>query len=89
MHLGKLSLDFSDLKQLKILLLSLYTPRLCFVIFVQAATFALGNAAYHSDSLYKALTPAVPLLVDSLTDSVARTRANAAGENLANSLIVS
>ncbi|RMX51397.1 hypothetical protein pdam_00020807 [Pocillopora damicornis] len=45
----------------------------------KAATFALGNAAYHSDSLYKALTPAVPLLVDSLTDSVARTRANAAG----------
>lgn len=45
----------------------------------KAATFALGNAAYHSDSLYKALTPAVPLLVDSLTDSFARTRANAAG----------
>lgn len=45
----------------------------------KAATFALGNASYHSDSLYKALTPAVPLLVDSLTDSVARTRANAAG----------
>lgn len=41
----------------------------------------MGNAAYHSDSLYTALNPAVPLLVDLLTDSVARTRANAAGKN--------
>ena len=47
----------------------------------QTASFAIGNAAYHSDSLYPALSPAVPLLVDLLTDSVARTRANAAGES--------
>ena len=40
----------------------------------------MGNAAYHSDSLYSALGPFVPLLVDLLTDSVARTRANAAGK---------
>lgn len=45
----------------------------------KTASFAIGNAAYHSDSLYPALSPAVPLLVDLLTDSVARTRANAAG----------
>ncbi|KAM7446259.1 Serine/threonine-protein kinase 36 [Porites harrisoni] len=45
----------------------------------KTASFAIGNAAYHSDSLYPALSPAVPLLVDLLTDSLARTRANAAG----------
>ena len=43
----------------------------------------MGNAAYHSDSLYTVLSPAVPLLVDLLSDSVARTRANAAGKELA------
>jgi len=45
----------------------------------KTASFAVGNAAYHSDSLYTLLSPAVPLLVVLLTDSVARTRANAAG----------
>ncbi|XP_068679432.1 serine/threonine-protein kinase 36-like [Montipora foliosa] len=45
----------------------------------KTASFAIGNAAYHSDSLYTALSPAIPMLVDLLTDSVARTRANAAG----------
>ncbi|XP_020613754.1 serine/threonine-protein kinase 36-like isoform X3 [Orbicella faveolata] len=45
----------------------------------KTASFAVGNAAYHSDSLYTQLSPAVPLLVALLTDSVARTRANAAG----------
>ena len=47
----------------------------------QTASFAVGNAAYHSDTLYTPLSPAVPRLVVLLTDSVARTRANAAGEN--------
>lgn len=48
--------------------------------FFKSASFAIGNAAYHSDTLYTALSPAVPPLVDLLTDSVARTRANAAGK---------
>ncbi|XP_015748403.1 PREDICTED: serine/threonine-protein kinase 36-like [Acropora digitifera] len=46
----------------------------------KTASFAVGNAAYHSDSLYTSLSQAIPMLVDLLTDSVARTRANAAGE---------
>ncbi|XP_044173674.1 serine/threonine-protein kinase 36-like isoform X3 [Acropora millepora] len=45
----------------------------------KTASFAVGNAAYHSDSLYTSLSQAIPMLVDLLTDSVARTRANAAG----------
>ena len=49
-------------------------------LFFKTACFAIGNAAYHSDSLYTALSPAIPMLVDLLTDSVARTRANAAGK---------
>lgn len=45
----------------------------------KAASFAVGNAACHSDLLYTALSPAVPSLVALLTDLVARTRANVAG----------
>ncbi|GBG32004.1 Serine/threonine-protein kinase TIO [Hondaea fermentalgiana] len=43
------------------------------------ACFAVGNAAYHSDYLYKLLAPAVPLLVHLLSDREKKTRANAAG----------
>ncbi|XP_048582093.1 serine/threonine-protein kinase 36 isoform X2 [Nematostella vectensis] len=45
----------------------------------KAASYALGNAAYHSDSLYSLLAPVIPQLVELLTDSVPRTRANVAG----------
>lgn len=54
-----------------------------FLSLSQTASFAVGNAAYHSDTLYTPLSPAVPLLVVLLTDSVARSRANAAGKNFA------
>ncbi|EDO31544.1 predicted protein, partial [Nematostella vectensis] len=47
----------------------------------KAASYALGNAAYHSDSLYSLLAPVIPQLVELLTDSVPRTRANVAGKS--------
>lgn len=44
------------------------------------AAFAVGNAAFHSDSLYPALRPAVRLLVDMIRrEGDDKTRANAAG----------
>ncbi len=44
------------------------------------AAFAVGNAAFHSDSLYPHLRVTVPALVDALRyDEVHKTRANAAG----------
>lgn len=45
----------------------------------KAATFAVGNAAYHSGDLYSQLVPAIPPLVQLLSDSMMRTRTNAAG----------
>ena len=43
------------------------------------ACFAVGNAAFHSDALYAALVPSVPLLKTALLDADDKTRANAAG----------
>jgi fused len=43
------------------------------------ACFAVGNAGFHNDSLYEALRPCVPFLVELLKDSEEKTRANAAG----------
>ncbi|XP_070572421.1 serine/threonine-protein kinase 36-like [Ptychodera flava] len=45
----------------------------------KTASFAVGNAAYHNDTLYSQLSAAIPILVDLLGDSVSKTRANAAG----------
>ena len=41
--------------------------------------FAVGNAAFHSALLYPHLAPAIGPLVDLLSDSEEKTRANAAG----------
>jgi fused-like protein len=43
------------------------------------ASFAVGNAAFHSALLYPHLAPAIGPLVDLLSDSEEKTRANAAG----------
>eukprot|EP00741_Cyanophora_paradoxa_P004992 tig00000842_g4839.t1 len=43
------------------------------------ASFAIGNAGFHNDSLYDALRPCIPALVILLKDSEEKTRANAAG----------
>ena len=43
------------------------------------ASFALGNAAFHSDHLYEHLGRAIPLLNQLLKDEEPKTRANAAG----------
>lgn len=43
------------------------------------ACFAVGNAGFHSAKLYEDLRPCVKLLVDLLSDSEEKTRANAAG----------
>ncbi|KAF1331747.1 Ulk/fused protein kinase, partial [Globisporangium splendens] len=43
------------------------------------ACFAIGNAAFHNDSLYSALQPAIPLLIQNLRDSEEKTRSNAGG----------
>lgn len=47
----------------------------------KAASYAVGNAAYHSADLYSQLGAAVPSLVQLLTDPVGRTRCNAAGRS--------
>ncbi|XP_052801977.1 serine/threonine-protein kinase 36-like isoform X1 [Mya arenaria] len=44
----------------------------------KGASYAVGNAAFHSDSLYVKLKPAVPQLVELLKDPVSKTRINAA-----------
>ncbi|KAG2508775.1 hypothetical protein JM18_009101 [Phytophthora kernoviae] len=43
------------------------------------ACFAIGNAAFHSDELYDALQPAIPLLVQNLRNEEEKTRSNAGG----------
>lgn len=43
------------------------------------ASFAVGNAAFHSALLYAHLAPAIGPLVDLLSDQDEKTRANAAG----------
>lgn len=43
------------------------------------ACFAIGNAGFHSDTLYPSLRLAIPSLTKLLSDSESKTRANAAG----------
>ncbi|GAB9464895.1 Ulk/fused protein kinase [Globisporangium polare] len=43
------------------------------------ACFAIGNAAFHNNSLYSALQPAIPLLIQNLHDPEEKTRSNAGG----------
>ncbi|TMW57103.1 hypothetical protein Poli38472_003028 [Pythium oligandrum] len=43
------------------------------------ACFAIGNAAFHSDRLYKALRSSIPALIQNLHDEDEKTRSNAAG----------
>ena len=43
------------------------------------ACFAIGNAGFHNNFLYRDLTPAVKVLVNLLNDDEDRTRANASG----------
>ena len=43
------------------------------------ACFAVGNAGFHNDLIYENLRPCVPLLVNLLSDTEEKTRANAAG----------
>lgn len=46
----------------------------------KAASYAVGNAAFHSGDLYHILKPAIPLLIALLEDPVAKTRANSASK---------
>lgn len=43
------------------------------------ASFAVGNCAFHSDVLYRDLSPSIPQLLRLLEDADEKTRANAAG----------
>ncbi|KAE8894881.1 Serine/threonine-protein kinase [Phytophthora fragariae] len=43
------------------------------------ACFAIGNAAFHNGELYRALRPAIPLLVQNLHNDEEKTRSNAGG----------
>ncbi|KAK1941933.1 Serine/threonine-protein kinase TIO [Phytophthora citrophthora] len=43
------------------------------------ACFAIGNAAFHSDTLYDALRPAIPYLIQNLHNEEDKTRSNAGG----------
>lgn len=43
------------------------------------ACFVIGNAAFHSNALYRALQPAIPLLIQNLHDREEKTRSNAGG----------
>ncbi|CAB4017334.1 serine threonine- kinase 36-like, partial [Paramuricea clavata] len=44
----------------------------------KASSYIIGNAAFHSDSLYTTLSPSIPILVQLLSDPLPRTRSNAA-----------
>eukprot|EP01039_Chlorochromonas_danica_P000352 gene348-377_t len=43
------------------------------------ASFAVGNAAFHSQALYSHLEPSLPALLKAMSDKDEKTRANAAG----------
>eukprot|EP00755_Sulcionema_specki_P010988 Sspe_Gene.47904::Locus_24661_Transcript_1_1_Confidence_1.000_Length_3507::g.47904::m.47904/K06228/FU; fused len=43
------------------------------------ACFAVGNAGFHNDSLYNELRSSIPILIQLLSDSEEKTRANASG----------
>lgn len=45
----------------------------------RSSSYAIGNAAYHSGDMYDKLAPAIPDLVQMLSDPVTRVRTNAAG----------
>ena len=47
----------------------------------KSAVFAIGNSIYHSDQLYLYVEEILPILVNLLNDSLARTRIHAAGNN--------
>jgi len=42
------------------------------------ACVVLGNASFHDDSLYEALRPTIPILINLIKDSEEKTRSNAA-----------
>lgn len=44
----------------------------------KAAAYAVGNAAFHSGGLYASLRPAIPLLVNLLSDPIVKSRSHAA-----------
>lgn len=43
---------------------------------LQGASYAVGNAAYHSSNINEALLPVIPTLVKLLSDPIAKTRSN-------------
>lgn len=43
------------------------------------ACFAIGNAAFHNNALYRALRPSIQLLIQNLQDPEEKTRSNAGG----------
>ena len=45
----------------------------------KSASYAIGNATFHSGELYQQLSPSISELMSILDDPVAKTRANAAG----------
>lgn len=50
-----------------------------FIIY-QGASYAIGNAAFHSSELYMKLKPVIPTMMELLRDPMAKTRANAASK---------
>ena len=42
------------------------------------ACVVLGNSSFHDDSLYEALRPTIPILINLIKDSEEKTRSNAA-----------
>lgn len=44
----------------------------------KGASYAIGNAAFHSSELYMKLKPVIPTMMELLRDPMAKTRANAA-----------
>ena len=45
----------------------------------KGASYAIGNATFHSGELYEVFKPSISELLSILDDPVAKTRANAAG----------
>ena len=62
------------------MLFVLVSLMLC-ILSCKAASYAVGNAAYHSADLYSQLSAAIPSLVQLLMDPIGRTRCNAAGRS--------
>jgi hypothetical protein len=70
---------FSEVKCATIAHMVLGFKRWFASLYVQASSYIIGNAAFHSDSLYTTLSPSIPILVQLLSDPLPRTRSNAAG----------